>query len=47
MRKIIEWLKWRPSHGGVPNWAWCITWGIMLVGVVLNLIVLLMRFQLI
>ena len=38
MKRILEWLKWRPSYGGVPNWAWCITWGIMISGIVLNVI---------
>lgn len=30
--------KKRGHDGGVPVWAWCITWGIMLAGVVLNII---------
>lgn len=33
------------KKGGVPDWAWYITWGIMLAGVVLNLVGLVMRFQ--
>ena len=45
VRNLWRWLKERPARGGPPNWAWCITWGIMLFGVVLNLIALLMRFQ--
>ena len=47
VRNLWRWLKERPARGGPPNWAWCITWGIMLLGVGLNLIALLMRFQLI
>lgn len=30
--------KKRGHDGGVPGWAWCITWGIMLAVVVLNII---------
>ena len=31
------------KKGQVPDWAWCITWGVMLLAVVLNLIALLMK----
>lgn len=34
-------MKDRESDGGVPDWAWKITWTIMGLGVVLNLIGLL------
>ena len=35
------------KSGGIPDWAWGVTWGVMLLGVILNLIGLLMRLQLI
>lgn len=34
-------MKDREKDGGVPDWAWKITWTIMGLGVVLNLIGLL------
>ena len=37
-KRIVEWMKWKPSPSGIPNWAWCITWGIMISGIVLNVI---------
>lgn len=36
--RIIEWMKWKPGPGGIPNWAWCITWGFMLSGTAINII---------
>ena len=38
VKNLCRWLKERPVGGGIPNWAWCITWGIMLAGVILNII---------
>lgn len=42
MKKVIEWLKWRPENGSVPNWAWCITWGIMALAIVMEITALLL-----
>lgn len=42
-----RWLKERPDDSSIPNWAWCITWTVMGSGVVLNLVLLLMKFQII
>lgn len=28
----------KKDDGGIPGWAWYITWGIMLAGIVLNII---------
>ena len=41
-----RWERMKKS-GGVPAWAWYITWGIMALGVLLNLIVLLMKLQIV
>ena len=38
MKRISNWLKQRPTYGGVPNWAWCATWSIMLAAVIINLL---------
>ena len=35
------------SKGGVPRWAWRITWGIMLAAILLNLFGMLLRLQII
>jgi len=46
LRNFGEWW-YKQWYLGVPDWAWYITWGIMGLGVLLNLILLLMRFQII
>lgn len=30
------WLKEHPTNGGPPNWAWCITWGIMIAAIIFS-----------
>lgn len=36
-------MKENGSDGGVPDWAWMITWAIMGLGVALNLIGLIVK----
>lgn len=36
-------MKKRDYNGGVPDWAWGITWGIMIIGVLLNLALIIVR----
>lgn len=37
-KKFIAWLKWRPPSSSIPNWAWLITWSIMLAAIIADII---------
>ena len=47
MKILKEWLKgtftgqWEDGH--VPDWAWYITWGIMIVTIIINFVAVLLK----
>lgn len=49
MRILKEWLKgtftgqWEGGH--VPDWAWYITWGIMIVTMIINFVAVILKLR--
>ena len=44
MKRLKQWMKLEWENG-VPDWAWYITWGIMIVTMIINLAAIILKLR--